>query len=114
MSIWNTMINESNDILNNPTPIFNFFEYVNSQYESNLDDDDCEYPNVLKIDSAFYKIEDIHHSNKHCCDFNHTTTYQHTQSPSQTWSAEDDIDTLQWHFHSNTFFTVVRDLLDRQ
>ena len=47
----------------------------NSQYESKLNDDDCECPNVLNIDSAFYEIEDIQHSNKHRRDFNHTTLH---------------------------------------
>jgi len=70
------MMNNSNDIPNNPPPVFNFCEYINSQYESKLDDDDdCEYPNVLNIDSAFYEIENIPHSNKHCHEFSHTALH---------------------------------------
>ncbi len=69
------MMNDSNDIPNNPPPVFNFCEYVNTQYETNLDDDDCEYPNILNIDSTFYEIEDIQHSKKHHHDFNHTALH---------------------------------------
>jgi hypothetical protein len=69
------MMNDSNDIPNNPPPVFNFCEYVNTQYETNLDDDDCEYPNILNIDSTFYEIEDIQHSKKHHDDFNHTALH---------------------------------------
>jgi len=70
------MMNDLNDIPNNSTtPAFNFCEYVNTQYDTNPDDDDNEYQNILNIDSKLFEIEDIKFATKKHQDYTHTALH---------------------------------------